>query len=473
MRRTIFAIFFMVSFFAVNVTHAAQGQPQGANWQKKQEAEVVLAGNTPDGITPTESRTGENMTEAPGDLFPQAPKAPEKVVPSRQDIRGNVKAIDNTARSFNEAQQNLLIAEQELQTASENLTQAKAERDAQVDVELEQAEKELADAELRKENRKNKLADTQSQLAKMTLDLYMMGPPQTVDFTSMNVLDSYRVNQTLLVGVTNTRSEVARLKQKVVDADKDIIEQQAKVVEAKLAVEAADADILKYSENIDRASNEIENQKQNILTYEQKGSQLQQTVASQLRETGSPSNTAKNPLVSIMGESALTAEELSLWFFSVKQTLQVGENNIPELAEAYITEGESLGVRGDVAFIQAVIETGYFQYTGKNNFAGIGHCDACQRGYPFETPQLGVRAQIQLLRSYADERVRAKDFPGGALPGVNPDSLGVRGCCYSWWGLSGVWASALHYGGTILELYESAVKYTQRVSAGSQTSIQS
>ncbi len=63
------------------------------------------------------------------------------------------------------------------------------------------------------------------------------------------------------------------------------------------------------------------------------------------------------------------------------------------------------GVRGDVAFAQAMVETGAFTspLTRHNNFAGIGACDSCPTGFDFDSPQLGVRAQMQLLHAYADK----------------------------------------------------------------------
>ena len=132
---------------------------------------------------------------------------------------------------------------------------------------------------------------------------------------------------------------------------------------------------------------------------------------------------------------------------------------VAELASLFVAEGEAVGVRGDVAFIQAVLETGGFRFTGTNNFAGIGHCDSCDRVFAFPSARDGVRAQVQMLRAYADGDVRAVDLPGGPVPGVDVERLGVRGCCVSWWGLTGVWATALHYGGSILALYESALAH--------------
>ena len=80
-------------------------------------------------------------------------------------------------------------------------------------------------------------------------------------------------------------------------------------------------------------------------------------------------------------------------------------------------------MRGDIAFVQSVIETGWFVFPDAgqirpdfNNYAGINANNGRRKGTTcadevldapalsrcFPTPQIGVRAQIQLLRGYAD-----------------------------------------------------------------------
>ena len=52
-------------------------------------------------------------------------------------------------------------------------------------------------------------------------------------------------------------------------------------------------------------------------------------------------------------------------------------NNITALAQIFIDEGRVEGVRGDIAFVQSILETGWFSFAGSqippdaNNFAGI------------------------------------------------------------------------------------------------------
>ena len=73
----------------------------------------------------------------------------------------------------------------------------------------------------------------------------------------------------------------------------------------------------------------------------------------------------------------------------------------------YLSEGEAEGVRGDMAFVQSCLETGNFTFSGsavilsQNNFCGLGVTQRGKKGLSFDTPQLGIRAQVQHLKAYA------------------------------------------------------------------------
>jgi len=131
---------------------------------------------------------------------------------------------------------------------------------------------------------------------------------------------------------------------------------------------------------------------------------------------------------------------------------------IEELARMFIEEGAAEGVRGDVAWAQSILETGFFTLPGgkvrpsDNNFAGIGACDSCERGHVFPDARTGVRAQMQLLRTYADGEVGIGGFAHAAvLPGSL--RLGFRGFVRSWWDLGGRWASGPDYGSHVYDIY--------------------
>ena len=107
--------------------------------------------------------------------------------------------------------------------------------------------------------------------------------------------------------------------------------------------------------------------------------------------------------IPVMGDSVLRATQLAAWFRSTGAVPRLAPGTtIDDVAAFYIDEGQAEHVRGDFAFAQAIIETGSFSVAAGNNYSGIGVCDSCTGGYSFSTPRDGVRAQIQLLRNYAD-----------------------------------------------------------------------
>ncbi len=182
-----------------------------------------------------------------------------------------------------------------------------------------------------------------------------------------------------------------------------------------------------------------------------------------MRSGGRLDGWGEGPL--ILGPSRLTAEDLAGWFRSSGRR----ENTtvpIEDLARFYIEEGRDEGVRGDIAFAQSILETGGFHFSpggtvltaADNNFGGIGACDSCTRGWSFPSARLGVRQQVQLLRTYADPRLTSADL---AHPPVRsrPERHGVRGCCRTWLDLNGVWATGAGYGERVLQIYSDLARY--------------
>ena len=141
--------------------------------------------------------------------------------------------------------------------------------------------------------------------------------------------------------------------------------------------------------------------------------------------------------------------------------------SLDALAQMYIQEGQKVGVRGDVAFAQSIVETGYFGFRNSmvdpenNNFAGIGACDTCKHGFSFPDARTGVRAQVQLLRVYVDRSVTGGSLPDPLLlPGTL--RLGFRGRVQTWWDLTGKWATASNYGNAIYAVYNRMVAASGR-----------
>jgi hypothetical protein len=164
---------------------------------------------------------------------------------------------------------------------------------------------------------------------------------------------------------------------------------------------------------------------------------------------------------SILGPSALDAAQLVAWY-DTSGYVDLTPASIGSLARWYIAEGSAEGVRGDIAFAQAVLETGGFSSpdaVNLNNYAGIGHCDSCAAGWAFPSPHLGVRGQIQLLRAYAQPGLTAAQLASPpAIADVTPEKQRVRGCCVTWQSLTGVWATDPIYGPVILNIYQQMLE---------------
>jgi hypothetical protein len=147
-----------------------------------------------------------------------------------------------------------------------------------------------------------------------------------------------------------------------------------------------------------------------------------------------------------------------------------GGMSMRDLAQIYIEEGADEDVRGDVAFAQSVLETGYFRYALDNNYAGLGACDSCAGEPGFPSPRDGVRAQIQHLKNYGDPDSRT---PGLAHPpsptwyGADPaiaahnfDTFFAKGRAQTWQVMGrGNWATDPNYSTKVIGIYVRMVVY--------------
>ena len=104
--------------------------------------------------------------------------------------------------------------------------------------------------------------------------------------------------------------------------------------------------------------------------------------------------------ITVMGDSELTGDQIAAWFTARGVHYQLsGDTTIGELADLFVEEGAAEHVRGDIAFAQAVLETGSFAHATDNNYGGIGACASCKGETPFPTPRAGVRGQVQMLKN--------------------------------------------------------------------------
>lgn len=109
-------------------------------------------------------------------------------------------------------------------------------------------------------------------------------------------------------------------------------------------------------------------------------------------------------LTPLTDKSVATEEQMVKYLLSVNPTIS---DKYLKLAKTYLVEGEIEGIRGDLAFAQSLLETGNFTFGGdvaesQNNYAGIGATGGGNPGNSFPTPEIGVRAQIQHLKAYAN-----------------------------------------------------------------------
>ncbi|MCR8847505.1 N-acetylmuramoyl-L-alanine amidase [Rossellomorea sp. SC111] len=152
---------------------------------------------------------------------------------------------------------------------------------------------------------------------------------------------------------------------------------------------------------------------------------------------------------SIKGSAIIQAQQLNEYAKTVNPSA-------PMVGEFYIFYGNLYGIRGDIAYAQAIHETNFFRFTGQvkpsqNNYAGIGTTGPGNDGASFATPDQGVLAHIQHLYAYAS----TEPLPAGT-PLVDPRfSLVARGSAENWTDLNGKWAvPGTTYGQSILSIYK-------------------
>lgn len=158
----------------------------------------------------------------------------------------------------------------------------------------------------------------------------------------------------------------------------------------------------------------------------------------------------------IMGTTAATAMQMQAYIKLVNPSVA---QSVIDMIPLYLSEGKAEGIRGDIAFAQSCLETGNFGFTqsevtlDQNNFAGMGVTKNGMKGLSFDTPQLGIRCQIQHLKAYActDALVNANIDPRfkyvtrGSAPyveylGIQENPKGVG------------WAAGAGYGAKILTI---------------------
>ncbi len=187
----------------------------------------------------------------------------------------------------------------------------------------------------------------------------------------------------------------------------------------------------------------------------------------------------------IMGDSDVTAEQMAAYYNARATYPEFYQNSdapdITTFCQIYIEECVAEGVNPEVAFSQAMLETGFLRFGGQvdisqYNFAGIGAVDGGASGASFPDVRTGIRAQVQHLKAYACDAAlnqvcvdpRFNLVQRGIAPYV--EWLGIQENPYTEWGTKadgtyGIirgrgWASAKEYGFDIKNQYmENLNKY--------------
>lgn len=172
----------------------------------------------------------------------------------------------------------------------------------------------------------------------------------------------------------------------------------------------------------------------------------------------------------IMGANRVTPAAIVAWF-NARTPRPPGNYAatvpVDVLATIFIEEGAAEGVTGDIAFVQSIVETGWFRFNGsiaagQNNFAGIGATDTNPAPAAFPDARTGVRAQIQHLRAYADPLATSCTVPPLRNPCVDPRFHLVvpKGRAPTWneFG-NGNWASSSTYAASIVTLFTELLAF--------------
>lgn len=118
-------------------------------------------------------------------------------------------------------------------------------------------------------------------------------------------------------------------------------------------------------------------------------------------------------LYKIMGSNGTSVEQMVEYYNSYATYPEfyaaTDAPTIEDFCKIYIEECNAEGVKAEVAFCQAMKETGFLRFGGavdisQFNFAGIGATDDGGTPATFTSVRAGIRAQIQHLKAYASDK---------------------------------------------------------------------
>lgn len=126
-----------------------------------------------------------------------------------------------------------------------------------------------------------------------------------------------------------------------------------------------------------------------------------------------PTNDTVVSRYEIAGNSSVTVAQMVNYYkksgkaYPAKALKVGGAATIEEFCQIYYEECKTEGIKAEVAFVQAMIETGFLQFGGsvkieQFNFAGLGASGNGVSGNSFENVRIGIRAHVQHLKCYAN-----------------------------------------------------------------------
>ncbi|WP_296400653.1 glucosaminidase domain-containing protein [Acidaminococcus timonensis] len=168
-----------------------------------------------------------------------------------------------------------------------------------------------------------------------------------------------------------------------------------------------------------------------------------------------PANYQQEP---IAGPGEVTRDQAVTLLRRYNQNLPI-KATPEQIVDLYYQEAGREGLRWDVVFCQALLETGFFHFGGtvvpeQNNFCGLGTTSATERGAYFATPRDGVRAHVQHLMAYTTDRLPQTPVIDPRYYLVYKPKLQTHSFYTTWSQLNGKWATGSYYAEKILNLHE-------------------
>jgi hypothetical protein len=319
-------------------------------------------------------------------------------------------------------------------------------------MELELAEAALADTQLGLDGAEARVGEARARMSALAIESYQLAMTDDpgVFLESTDVLRGIEGYEDYVRTTSYSQAAAAALRTQRSAAEEEVVAASRKVEEATAHRDHRRADLDVAEEEMRTA----------VATVEMVAADGRRRVED-AKATGT-ALTAGSRGPAILGGSVVPAKYMAE--FVRLRGRPHPSVDVEALAEHYVAEGEAEGVTGDIAWVQSVLETGWFNFggsmvrVGDHNYAGIGACDSCSSGHGYPTPELGVRAQIQLLRTYAQPGLTS-DQLASPPAGRAPEGSRVRGCCSTWMELTGVWATANNYGVRILEIYNELLVF--------------